>query len=147
MIFKELLVIAILLSCEPKTPESSAPNNTQVVDTVYHIDLSHPTLTQDLDSTYKNPEQMKFVEVEITHVVNPKEYPVLFSVDFISVKGESSQLGVFSLYPSTNPGTFIIATQGMLRSFGKLELRLERPEEFVEGNIIEVEVKRIRLKR
>lgn len=139
--------MAVVLSCEPKKPPTTTPDTKQVMDTVYHIDMSHPSVTQVLDSTYRNPEQMKFVEVEITRVVNPQEYPMLFSVHFISVKGESFKLGVFSLFPSTNPGTFIVAAQGMLRSSGTLELRLERPEAFVDSHEIEVEVKKMRVKR
>jgi hypothetical protein len=146
MIFKELLVFTVLLSCEPKSPGSPAPDNTQAMDTVFQISMSHPTLTQVLDSTYRNPEQMKFVEVEITRVKNPKDYPMMFSVQYTPLRGESTWLGVFSLFPNDHPGTFIVATQGMLRSSGKIEVRLEPPEMYKQGDELSAELKKIRLK-
>lgn len=116
------------------------------MDTLYRMDVLHPVITQSLVSFGPGLDKIKFVEVEVTQVINPEKLPVFFTV-FYRVSGkEPVRLGLFSLFPNDHPGTFIVATSGLLRPEGMIELRLEKPDEYQEGDELKVEVKGIRLK-
>lgn len=67
----------------------------------------------------------KFVIVRITHVENPEQVPLRFTVIFRRVRGEEeTELGTFSLYPADRPGRFIVATQGKVEPGGEIIVEL-----------------------
>src|SRR5215831_9353028 len=51
-------------------------------DAVYHLDSTKTSVTQPIEPRDKVEEGNKFVQVEITEVVNPKRYAVSFAVDY-----------------------------------------------------------------
>lgn len=117
------------------------------MDTLYRMDVLHPVITQSLVSFGSGLDKIKFVEVEVTRVINPKKYLVTFTVLFKSAGKDPVRLGLFSLFPSDNPGTFIVATSGQLRPEGEIELRLEEPEDYFEGDVLEVDVRQLRFRQ
>src|SRR5262250_359239 len=93
-------------------------------DAVYHLDLSKTSVTQPIESGDKVEEGNKFVQVEITELVNPKKYAIRFSVDYQPNSGAKIHLGDFSPYPADNPGKFIVPTQGKLKNEGAIVLSM-----------------------
>src|SRR5215471_8700529 len=51
-------------------------------DAVYHLDSTKTSVTQPIEPRDKVEEGNKFVQVEITELVNPKKYAIRFSVDY-----------------------------------------------------------------
>lgn len=92
-------------------------------------------------------EGYKFVQVEVTEVLNPKKFPLTFEVRYQSKSDVKTYLGSFSLYPSDNPGKFIVATQGRLKDEGAIVLSLVIPAKVDAGDTIKVTVKRIKFLR
>jgi hypothetical protein len=113
-------------------------------DSVFHLDLARPTITQAIDPRKGRSERAKFVEVEVAAVTNPERHPMTFELRYQS-RGEGTiYLGSFSLFPADNPGTFIVATQGKLRNEGAMVLSLVRPPGSSSGDSIRVGVKKLR---
>jgi hypothetical protein len=90
----------------------------------YLLDLNHTTARQVLGPELPAPEESKFVQVQVTQVTNPQRIGLSFTVHFQPAQGETVDLGVFSLFPPDNPGKFIVATRGLLRSGGTVSVTL-----------------------
>jgi hypothetical protein len=73
-------------------------------------------------------DQYKFLQVEVTEVINPHKYPLIFELYYQVPNNEKILLGSFSLYPADNPGKFIVPTQRKLQKAGWLTLSLVTPE-------------------
>lgn len=117
-------------------------------ETLSYLDLHNPTLTQSVEPGKDEAEASKFVQVDVAEVVNPRKYFLSFDVHYQPKGGEKIYLGSFSLYPSDNPGKFIVATQGKVRGEGKVILSLVIPDKVEPGSQVKVGVRRIRfLKR
>ena len=119
-------------------------NNSSKSDaTVFYMDLANPSITQPVE-----PGEVagaKFVQVEVTEVANLKKYPLSFEVRY-QAKGDARiYLGSFALYPSDNPGKFIVATQGKVKGDGAIVLTLVVSEKVDPGDAVKVGIKRIRL--
>lgn len=110
----------------------------------YELSLKSPTVVQPIEPRDAAREDSKFVEVEVTGVVNPKKYPLTFRVHYQPKGGERIYLGSFSLYPADNPGKFIVATQGRLRGEGAVVLSLDIPENVGDKDALKVTVKRMK---
>jgi hypothetical protein len=144
-------IIIFLTSCNGRTLELVKNGNAGVVtktednETLYYLDIDKPSIVQPLE-----PENMerggvyKFVQVEVTKVVNPKKYPLTFQVHYQLNSKVKTYLGSFSLYPSDNPGKFIVATQGKLKNEGAIILSLVIPDNVDAGDTIKVAIKKIR---
>ena len=88
------------------------------------IDLTHTSVTQHVDSSGTDPARLRYVQIKINSVVNPKHIGLLFEVAFLPDSGSRVHLGSFSLYPPDHPGTFIVATQHRVRSSGSIVVSL-----------------------
>lgn len=88
------------------------------------LDLENRTVMQPIGSAVADPTNQKFVQIEITDVFNPKDIRISFDLHYRPDDGEKTFLGSFSLYPPHNPGNFIVATGGKLRSEGSIELSM-----------------------
>ena len=88
------------------------------------LDLERTTLTQRLGPETAAPEARKFVQVEVLRVENPQRIPLSFRLHYLPPQGDAIALGSFSLFPPDNPGTFIVATGGALRTGGDVRLTL-----------------------
>jgi hypothetical protein len=109
-----------------------------------YLNADKPTLSQPIELADKVDEGCKFVEVEIAEVRNPQKYTATFTVEYQAKTNEKIKLGSFSLYPSDNPGKFIVPTQGRLRNEGAIVLSLIIPDDFRRGDVFSVGVKRIK---
>lgn len=114
-------------------------------DKLYYLDLKKPTIVQPIDAKSEDSQRYKFVQVEVAEVINPKKLPVSFQVYYQSSANERIYLGSFGLYPSDNPGKFIVATQGKLRNKGAIVLSLVVPEQVDATDTLRVGVRKIKL--
>ncbi|HXI23509.1 MAG TPA: hypothetical protein VNG71_06515 [Pyrinomonadaceae bacterium] len=119
--------------------KSTAENN----GTLYHLDAKKPALVQPIEAADR-AQDSKFVQVEVVEVKNPKNLAATFKVEYQGKDQEKVFLGTFSLYPSDNPGKFIVATQGKLRNEGAVVLTLVIPDEFKSGDVFSLAVKRMK---
>jgi hypothetical protein len=120
---------------DKRTPENNG--------TLYHLDAQKPTLVQAIEPADRAPDA-KFVQVEVVEVKNPKNLVATFKVEYQTKNQEKIFLGTFSLYPSDNPGKFIVPTQGKLRNEGAVVLTLVVPDDFKSGDVFSVAVKRMK---
>ena len=109
----------------------------------YSLDLANRTGVKTISREVTAPQAMKFVQIEVAEVFNPLKIPLSFSVHYQPAHGEKSLLGTFSLFPPDNPGTFIVATRGKLRSGGMIIVSLVPLEHVDEEAKIRVRLKRI----
>jgi len=65
-------------------------------------------------------------------------------VHYQPTEGDKILLGSFSLYPVTNPGRFIVPTQGKVKSEGKIILSLAKSDRMVAGDVVRVGVKKLK---
>lgn len=82
------------------------------------------SVVQQVGSEVIAPQTRKFVRIDVTEVVNPQKVPLSFHVHYRAPQDEPMLLGVFSLFPPDNPGTFIVPTQGQLRPGGAVSVQL-----------------------
>ena len=94
-------------------------------------------------STFK--QQPKYIEVEVSKVINRKLNSLSFEVHYQEDGGEKLLVGTFSLYPADNPGQFLIATRNLLEKEGDLSISFLLTEETTKQDTIIVEIKSIRL--
>ena len=89
------------------------------------------------------------VEIDIADVVNPKRIRLTFEVHYQreSGNGEKLLLGSFALYPPDNPGKFIVATGGRLRSGGAIVLSMRVLDEVGPEDRVRVTVRQISFRR
>jgi hypothetical protein len=85
----------------------------------------------------------RFVRVEVVEIQNPKKYPVTFQVHYQPASGEKIYLGSFGLFPSDNPGKFIVSTQGKLKNEGSILLTLVVGSKVEAADTVKVGVKKI----
>ena len=110
-------------------------------DTLFYLDFRKPSVTQPVGRG--GPEGSKFVQVEVTEVLNPQKYPLTFEVRYQSKDNAKTYLGSFSLYPADKPGKFIVATQGKVKDEGAIILSLVVPAEVDTKDTIKVTVKKM----
>jgi hypothetical protein len=113
-------------------------------DTLYYLDTNKTSIVQRIEPEDKVDEGCKFVQVEVTKVVNPKRYSLTFEVRYQLNGGESIYLGSFSPYPADNPGKFIVPTQGKVKNQGAIILSLVMQDKPDPKDTIQVAVKRIK---
>src|SRR4030095_14694631 len=99
------------------------------VENMYYLDIKNRSVSQPMDRDVSSPQSYKFVEVEVVKAVNPKMHPIAFEVHYEAKGRERAFLGTFALFPSDNPGKFIVPTQGKLKNEGNIILSLEVPKE------------------
>ncbi len=149
------LIMVLCTSCNCRTVETvnnGNGNSNNVIksdviksdDTLYYLDLSKPSVTQPIEPKGGGQEGYKFVQVEVTEVLNPKKYPLTFEVRYQSKNNVKTYLGSFSLYPADNPGKFIVATQGKVKDEGAIILSLVIPDKIDSRDTIKVTVKKIK---
>ena len=104
----------------------------------YELDLTTQSVVHSIDPGIAAPQTKKFVQIEVTKVINPKKVPLSFTVHYQPVEGRKFFLGIFSLFPPDNPGNFLIATQGKLQRNGVLIVSLMPSEEWHDLDILRV---------
>jgi hypothetical protein len=135
-----------LFACGNDTGEMKSQNKDESIansDALYNLDTSNRSISQPIGPELSEPEKYKFLEIEVTRVRNPKKYPVILEVHYKTGDGDKIFLGTFSLYPSDNPGKFIVPTQGKLKNEGEIILSLLIPEKIAADDTLQVTVKKI----
>ena len=117
------------------------PGNTR--ERLAYLDAEKPTLIQAIEPSDRVEPDGKFVQVEVVEVQNPKRYTASFKVEYQLKDTERVFLGSFSLYPSDNPGKFIVSTLGKVRNQGVIILSLVVPDDFKSGDVLRVGVRRV----
>jgi hypothetical protein len=112
---------------------------------LYHLDFKNPSVQQAIETLGGSPQAYRFVQVEVAEVANPRNHPLSFEVRFQSKDGAMTFLGSFSLYPSDNPGKFIVPTQGRLKGEGAIILSMVTRDTIGGQDPTRVAVKRMRL--
>lgn len=133
--------VPVLIACS-STNQNGGGGVQSKGDTVYSLDLSKTRVVQPIESAEKIEPGFKFVQIEVTSVVNPKKHALTFDVAYQPAGAEQIHLGSFSLFPSDMPGTFIVATQGRVKSGGSIVLSMATPDS-AHGDSVRVSVKRL----
>lgn len=132
---------------DAKNVTFSQVNNSEKNETLYYLDVKNSAVSQPVDRDLSDLQNYKFLEVEVAKVVNPNMHPVIFEVYYESGEGEKTFLGTFSLYPSDNPGKFIVPTKTKVRNDGRLILSLVLPKNIRDDDKLRVAVKKIQFKK
>ena len=109
----------------------------------FSLDLSNRSAARPIGPGLADPASARFVEVDISDVVNPKRIRLTFEVEYQPGNGEKLPLGSFALFPPDNPGKFIVATRGRLRSGGAVVLSMRVLDEVGPQDRVRVTVRRI----
>jgi hypothetical protein len=133
---KPLLRIAVVAlmacSCGNGTitgPRDNTPQGPGDAGPLLYLDLNSPTISQPITpADLQAGVTPRFVQVDVAEVINPNRRAVFFEVHYQPSGGERIHLGGFSLYPSDNPGRFIVATQGKVRAEGTITLTMTTPD-------------------
>ena len=111
--------------------------------TVSYLTLANRSVTQAVAPS--DDSGARFVQVEVTEVVNRKNLPLSFEVRYQAKDGTRIYLGSFALYPADNPGKFIVATQGKVKGDGSLVLTMVITEKVGADDVVKVGIRRMRL--
>ncbi len=125
-------------------PGISPDEDKKGADILYHLDIHNRQIVQPVEPRDGAVEKSKFVKVEITKVFNPSRHFVGFEVLYRTEIQKEIRLGGFSLYPSDNPGTFIVPTQGRVRREGAIVLRLVLADNINRDEPLQVTARRMR---
>ena len=113
-------------------------------DEIHYLDPDHRSLVQPLAGEIENAAKVKFVQVEVVEVVNPRRIALVFELHYEREGEQPLHLGDFTLYPADRPGRFIIPTQGKLKPAGAVVLTMTSPEKIERGDPVRASVKRLR---
>ena len=109
----------------------------------FSLDLANRSVTKPIGRELADPASAKFVEIDVSEVVNPKRIRLTFEVHYQPGNGERSLLGTFALFPPDNPGRFLVATGGRLRSGGAIVLSMVPLDEVGQQDRVRVTVRSI----
>jgi hypothetical protein len=150
-----LLVLCASLSCaalaversgEVNGHEGQATHNSSKSDaTVFYLSSAKRSIAQPVEPN--EVSGARFVQVEVTEVVNRKKIPLSFEVRYQAKDDTRIYLGSFALYPADNPGKFIVATQGKVKGDGAIVLTLVISEKVYAEDVVKVGIRKIRLVR
>jgi hypothetical protein len=144
-----LLALCVSLSCAASAndvhgSQGQAPRDSTRSDaTVSYLNLSNRSITQAVEPN--EVADARFVQVEVTEVVNRKKIPLSFEVRYQAKDNTRIYLGSFALYPADNPGKFIVATQGKVKGDGAIVLTMVISEKVDAEDVVKVGIKKIRL--
>ena len=113
----------------------------------FSLDLTNRSVTRPIGPELADPALAKFVEIDIADVLNPKKIRLTFEVHYQRENGEKLLLGNFALFPPDNPGKFIVATRGRLRSGGAIVLSMLVLDEVGPQDRVRVKVRQISFRR
>lgn len=109
---------------------------------VKYVDAKNPSITRAINPSDQSANS-KFIQIQVVEVQNPKGYTATFRVDYQPKNGEKIFLGAFSLYPSDNPGIFIVATHGQVKSDGAIVISLFVPKNYRAPDVLKAGIARI----
>jgi hypothetical protein len=118
------LLAGASVSCQGAAGPAASAGDAGSQPSRVELSASSRAWTREVDSGVTAPETKKFVRIEVAEVVNPQRIPISFHVFYAAPREERVLLGVFSLFPPDRPGTFIVPSQGRLRSGGTVTVEL-----------------------
>jgi hypothetical protein len=118
------LLAGASVSCQGAAGPAAGGDDAASQPSRVELSASSRTWTKEIDSGVTAPESKKFVRIEVAEVVNPQQVPISFNVYYAAPREARVLLGVFSLFPPDRPGTFIVPSQGRLRSGGTVSVEL-----------------------
>lgn len=62
----------------------------------------------------------KIIEVTFDQLINPDRVRVVFEMHYRPESGDDVRLGSFGPFPPDNPGTYLVATEGVIKEGGAL---------------------------
>lgn len=143
-----LVYCVLLLACgneaaDMAPADAQADGEEQAVS--LRLDLANRTLVYPLDPGIA-AERAKFVQVAIGELFNPRLLRISFELRYRPDGGADVLLGTFSPFPPDNPGTYIVATRGLLRPGGTIVLSMVLLDDVGPGDELRVAVKAISLR-
>ncbi|MFN0139447.1 MAG: hypothetical protein ACKVQW_05095 [Pyrinomonadaceae bacterium] len=129
-----------------KNTGNAAANVPAKNEKVYYLDAKNRTHSEPVEGGISEPEKYKFVEVEVVKAINPNLHAIAFEVHYETADRKKIFLGTFSLFPSDNPGKFIVPTQGKLKAEGNLILSLILSEDSAGDDKLQIAVKKMALR-
>ena len=125
------LAAALLPGCQPEHAGDQAvakgAGTARAESPMQRLDLRHPTIAVPVEPG-ASAEDRKFVVVDVRELTNPTREALSFEVRFRPERGPEVLLGTFSPYPADNPGRFIVATGGKVRSAGQILISIKGPD-------------------
>jgi hypothetical protein len=107
------------------------------------LDLADPTLAYPVQVDALAPERVKFIEIKLGELRNPGRVRLVFELSYQQPMGGTTLLGTFSPFPPDNPGTYLVATRGMLRAGGTILLTMVPLDQVGPGDRVQVAVEAI----
>jgi hypothetical protein len=107
------------------------------------LDLANRTLVYPIRPRIAKPEKVKFVQTEISRIVNPRLIRIIFEVRYRPKTGAEVFLGTFSPFPPDRTGTYIVPTAGSLRPGGAIVLSMILLDEVKSQDVVEVDLKAV----
>ena len=141
------LTALAISACGSSTESHANMTSLENADSGFTFTAKNRTARQELPSDLRSPQDYKFVEVVVVDVVNPKQHAIRFEVHYRPPNEGTIFLGTFSLFPADNPGSFIVPTQGKLRSEGELILSLVLPEDVPMSDALRITTRNMTLRR
>lgn len=130
----------ILAGCSSVEPDKQiAPGGKEREAGATFLTPESPTLEQLVDQTGRDIE---LIEVEISEVFNPEKNRIIFEVRY-KFGEQETLLGNFGLHPPEAPGTFLVATNGILKPGGMIQLTMIVLDEIELESRLQVGVNRI----
>ena len=128
--------VLLLLACTSRTPEprvgessrSAVVSSDAPRDSLIELTLAQPLHRLAVAALGADLRTLGFLRLEVTSVINPQRLALSIEVLQSLPQQPDSLLGLVSLFPADNPGTFVVATGGRLRADGVLTVRLVSPD-------------------
>lgn len=126
---------ALLLACNGEAETSRAPGQTDAAERAADdteggtlsesaplvLDLANRSVLYPIDlEIAARARAARIIEVEFAQLINPDRIRVIFEMHFRSESGDEIKLGSFSPFPPDNPGTYIVATEGVIKPGGAI---------------------------
>ncbi len=140
----------MLLACRGDGRENGRADEESAVaerEGSFQLDLTNRSVTKPVGSGLGDSTSAKFVEIDISEVLNPKKIRLAFEVHYQGGNGEKVLLGNFALFPPDRPGKFIVATGGHLRSEGAVVLSMLVLDEVGPADRVAVKVRHLSLRK
>jgi hypothetical protein len=127
----------VLLACTSRPPEArtvessreaAMATDSRGADSLIELTLTQPLYRQPVATLGAALRTLGFLRIEVVTVTNPQKLALSIEVRQAAPSQADSLLGMVSLFPADNPGTFVVATGGHLRADGTLTVRLVSPD-------------------
>lgn len=111
------------------------------------LGLARRTVRQPVDPAVVAPSEVRFVQVTIREIVNPRPIRIMFEVRYRPSAGNGVLLGAFSPFPPDNPGTFMVPARDEVRAGGSIVLTMVVLDEVGPDDRLQVTLDGISLRR